>query len=107
MNPASKHYYDDGGKPTIQQFEEKYPPTELYIWAKITREKYLSRVGKKEGTDDKAKIEDYTRYIVFLEQTVLPVIVSEVVAAEDPISLSQLPASDWYKKLSIEMEYEV
>ena len=103
INPDSPHYIDENGKQAIQKFEEVRSPAEMLTWAEITRDKYLARLGKKEGTDDRKKIETFTNYIALLE-IVVQSILSDPAGFKLEDSLK--PVSYWYKKLGLEIEYD-
>ena len=99
INPDSKHYHQPGVKAAIQLMEEKYTPLEMLTWAIITREKYLLRLGFKEGTNDSRKIETFTAYITFIENVILPSITAKIARAEN--------LAKCYELIGLEIDYDI
>jgi hypothetical protein len=67
LNPNSKHYDDDNGKPTIIDLEQKLTLEQMIGACLFNIYKYEARKDKKgQRTSDEQKIITYRKYLEYL-----------------------------------------
>jgi len=98
INPASPHY-DEGKRPAILDFEDRYTVAELYAWAKITAAKYRARLGRKDDeARELAKIATFDNYAAALA-TLSPTM------RRYGLDPEEIPAALAYESFGIEWDY--